>query len=302
MTRPARVVAVVINYNYGRFLVECLDAIDAQTHPDIDILVVDDCSTDDSVAIAQAWVSRHGRPLQLITKALNAGPAHSYNQALDIIRSSTYDAVGFLDADDYWKPNHIESLLEQLATSPAAVLAHSRHVDRTEAGTETPSAEPPGGTALEHLLSAGSYLALNSALVRADALARIDRLDEALRVCDLQLWLQLARLGDFDRTDEHTAVVRLHGASMRQTERLATDRLTLIARNVATRQERRWGRRRGRRLMRSLTAATSRPDPRLVLGYLVACRDAMSVPLAFGTQLAPVRRLARRRSERPVAS
>ena len=103
MTDPL-VSCVVPVHNGERYLGEALDSIAAQTHRPIEIIVVDDGSTDGSAAVA----GRHPAAVRLHAQP-NAGPAAARNRGL---RDARGEYLAFLDADDLWHP---EKLARQLA-------------------------------------------------------------------------------------------------------------------------------------------------------------------------------------------
>ena len=76
---------------------------------EVEIIVVDDQSTDDTAALAEKW-STHG-PVRVIRNAVNKGPAFSRNEG---VRHSTANFLFFLDADDIFYPNHIHTCLTEL--------------------------------------------------------------------------------------------------------------------------------------------------------------------------------------------
>src|SRR5688572_25585638 len=99
----SQVVAIVLNYNYGRYLAECLESIERQTLTNVRIIVVDDASTDSSPGVIAAFSSRTHRDVDVVVKPTNHGPAHSYNLAVRRLRPDD-DYVAFIDADDTWYP------------------------------------------------------------------------------------------------------------------------------------------------------------------------------------------------------
>jgi len=82
----------------------------AETLPlDMDIAVVDDCSTDTTAALVEAWSAKG--PVRLIRNAQNRGPGLSRNEG---VRQSTGNFLFFLDADDVFYPNHVHACLAEL--------------------------------------------------------------------------------------------------------------------------------------------------------------------------------------------
>ncbi|MDX7953201.1 glycosyltransferase [Lichenihabitans sp. Uapishka_5] len=115
MAEPITISIVVSNYNYGRFLPQCLDALRAQTYPHVECIVVDDGSTDDSRTIIARYPEFQG-----IFKA-NAGQAKALETGF---RASRGDVVLFLDADDYLFPEACAEIARQWV--PGLVSLHYR--------------------------------------------------------------------------------------------------------------------------------------------------------------------------------
>jgi len=102
----------VTSYNQSGFLRECLDSIMAQTRTCAEILVVDDCSTDDSVDVARSYGDR----VHLIRHESNSGSA-VLGQS-EIIREATGDYLHLGDGDDYLDPDFVERLLAAAESEP----------------------------------------------------------------------------------------------------------------------------------------------------------------------------------------
>lgn len=109
ITSDTVTVAVTV-YNYGNYLGECLDSIKDQTYERLEIVVVDDCSADDSLTIAHKWMeenhSRFSR-VSLWKNEKNSGAAASKNGAFDKARS---ELVMLVDADNLLYPRAIKRL------------------------------------------------------------------------------------------------------------------------------------------------------------------------------------------------
>lgn len=99
--------AIVANYNAGPFLEACLRSILAQQGVDLDVVVVDDVSTDDGVAIARRMAERDDR-VRVVEMARNGGPAAARNLALSMARG---DWVAIVDSDDLLHPQRFARLV-----------------------------------------------------------------------------------------------------------------------------------------------------------------------------------------------
>jgi glycosyltransferase involved in cell wall biosynthesis len=96
---------VVVNYNYGRFLVDAVESIYGQTYPNLECVVVDNASTDDTPAVLAALQDRHP-DMVVVRRPQNDGQTPA---SLDGLSASKGNYVIFLDADDYLLPRCVET-------------------------------------------------------------------------------------------------------------------------------------------------------------------------------------------------
>ena len=94
-------------YNGDAFVDRCLEAIVGQTYGNLDILVVDNCSTDDSAARLRKW-SRHDRRVRVVVNEANIGLVPNRNRCIELARG---EWIKFMDVDDLLAPSAIEQLL-----------------------------------------------------------------------------------------------------------------------------------------------------------------------------------------------
>ena len=106
---PPLVSVIIPAYNAQAFLRATLDSALAQTYGNLEVIVVDDGSRDDTVAIAEAYAARDAR-VHLLKKT-NGGVSSARNAG---IAASRGDYVAFLDADDVWHPEKIAAQMETL--------------------------------------------------------------------------------------------------------------------------------------------------------------------------------------------
>ena len=127
-----RVSVVVPNYNYARYLPRRLQSILTQTYRPHEIVFLDDCSTDDSVAVAQELLAQGGIPFRIITNDRNLGV---YRQWLRGIAEATGDLVWIAEADDDCSPLLVETLVATFAHT-GVVLAYCQSKQVDDAGHE----------------------------------------------------------------------------------------------------------------------------------------------------------------------
>lgn len=96
---------IVPNYNYADFIGKTLESVLNQTYTDTEIIVVDDCSTDDSRSIVRSY----GEKVRLVEQKENQGVSNARNRG---VAESEGEYIAFLDADDIWLPDKIERQLE----------------------------------------------------------------------------------------------------------------------------------------------------------------------------------------------
>lgn len=115
MTPPSRVTVSIITpcYNGARYVKDTLESAVSQTRPALEVIVIDDGSTDDSAAIAE----RVGPPVRVIRQT-NHGESYARNRGVEAARGSH---VLFLDADDLLAPDALEHLCAALDDRPGAV-------------------------------------------------------------------------------------------------------------------------------------------------------------------------------------
>lgn len=104
-------------YNKAPYLPGCIDSVLAQTLEDFELLLIDDCSTDGSLAICRDYAARDPR-IRLIESTQNGGAAIARNRGLDMARG---EWIGFVDADDTIDKNMYEVLLSQAVSYNADV-------------------------------------------------------------------------------------------------------------------------------------------------------------------------------------
>ena len=131
---------VINNYNYGRFVAAAIESAMAQTHERVQIIVVDDGSTDDSRAVLHTFRDR-----VLVVLKENGGQASAFNAGFD---QASGDAVIFLDADDMLDRQTAARVAEMFARQPEMAKVHYRleRIDGT--GRRTGALVPPPGLQL----------------------------------------------------------------------------------------------------------------------------------------------------------
>ena len=131
---------IVATHNYGRFLPECIDSVLEQTHAELEFIVVDDGSTDDSAEV----LARYGDRLSAVFKE-QGGQASAINAGIARARG---ELVCMLDADDTFLPDKVERVVQAWREVPGAVLVNhqlqSMDVSGAPSGRPWPASIPSG--------------------------------------------------------------------------------------------------------------------------------------------------------------
>jgi glycosyltransferase involved in cell wall biosynthesis len=170
-----QVSVIIPAYNHGRFLAEAAASVLAQTYGDLEVVVVDDGSTDDTPQVLAAFQD----PRLHVIRTRNHGKSAARNRGLDEARGRY---IAFLDADDRWRPRKLERQLAVLEQEPDVGLVFCDFL-RFDAEGALP------GT----LFSYVPQLARIPSRLTADGLARVISADtfEALGgLHELPSWLQ----------------------------------------------------------------------------------------------------------------
>lgn len=99
------------NYNCERFITQTIESVLAQTYLNWELLIQDDCSTDNSVAVAMKYAEKDSR-IKVRCNEVNAGAAVTRNNALKRAKGKW---SAFLDSDDLWLPTKLEEQLKFMA-------------------------------------------------------------------------------------------------------------------------------------------------------------------------------------------
>ncbi len=252
--------------NAGTTLGRALDSVAAQTYAHWEAIVVDDGSSDDTVAL----VERRSDPrCRVIRRPERGGPAQARN---DGIAAAGGEAIAFLDADDEWLPEKLARQVAALAAYPGAGLVvcdmRAVHEDGHEGSSVFERQPPSAGPAAWKALLASSFVGTSAALAPRRLVQEIGGFDVGLDVGeDQDLFIRLALRGEVAVLPEALAVYYYRGASYSAayTGDQARIVLGMVRRHLAaerhrlSRTERRWilAQRYGR-LGRNLIAAGAR--------------------------------------------
>jgi glycosyltransferase involved in cell wall biosynthesis len=199
--------------NGERYLDEAIESIAAQTYQNFELIVVDDGSTDRTPEHIARFSERIN--LKCIRHPERQGIARSVN---DGIRESLGGYIAFLDHDDAWFPEFLETQVQYLDQHPDVGMVHSdfQTTDRDgnvleESVARCRKRTRPSGYVFPQLFM-DSFIVANSVLIRKQCIERFGGFDEALRFGDYLLWMQIARHYKIDYVGKVLTQYRQHPA------------------------------------------------------------------------------------------
>lgn len=205
-------VSVVIPvFNREKTLERSVESVLSQTLTNIEVLIVDDCSSDASKDIAQSFAAKDGR-VKVIELKENHGAAYCRNYGVE---NAISPIIAFQDSDDVWRPDRLKLGLEAMRTNGAHVVIG--RVDRHGYGKRDgvfPSAElKEGFVSLERVLQ-GKLMATPSILVDKQTMLA-NQFDTALKWCeDLEWSFRIAEQSSIYLIDEVVVDVYLQSNSI----------------------------------------------------------------------------------------
>ncbi len=213
---PTLTVGVPV-YNMGTYLEEAVESVLAQSFRDLELIISDNASTDDTEAIGRALAARDPR-VTYRRNAENVGLVANNNLLVPLARGRLFK---WMNADDVLRPGYLERCVAALDADPSVVLAYPQTafvdgdgnpLDLTDPGWHLVSDDP--SDRLLFAILAGSWVNVSLGVIRTDALRRT-RLLPRYAGGDYRMMAELSLLGKFVEIPERLFVRRIHkGASV----------------------------------------------------------------------------------------
>jgi glycosyltransferase involved in cell wall biosynthesis len=232
-------VSVIIpNYNHAQFLRQRVDSVLRQTFQDFELILLDDCSTDESQSILREYAADPRVRMEFNEK--NSGSTFKqWNKGVKLARG---EYVWIAESDDYAEPHLLETLVSRLGTEPSAVFCSSRSVRVSSEGriiglvdSWVADLDPQKWT-VDHLADGREecrkYLVRRNTIPNAScvvfrkaAYEQVGGADENLVLCgDWKLWASMALTGQIAYVGQALSYYRWHESSVRaKSQRLGMD-------------------------------------------------------------------------------
>ncbi len=206
--QPNSLVSVIITaYNYGHYLKQAIDSVLQQTHTAIEIIVVDDGSTDQTQAILAQY------PLVKSYRTNRVGLSWARNIGIGVAKGQF---LVFLDADDYLLADALAQNLRQFEAFPLSAFVSGAHLRIDDAGNYIQHPEAPYKFEDNYLsLLQGNYIAMEATVMYRKDLFSYFQFNPTLEACeDYEINLKIARLLPVFSHREFIAVYRIHKKNM----------------------------------------------------------------------------------------
>ena len=214
MNTQADISIIVPCYNAQRHLGVCLESLKAQKGPSLEMIFIDDGSTDDTAAMLDAFAAADARAK--VVHVANGGVSAARNRGLDM---ATGRYIAFVDADDVLEENSLQKLLDYADCEGAQIVSANHVLFDEEKGARIPVDIPPVEQLPDRIVEEIIHMhrIYNNIWNKLYDRALFDgvRLDERVRIgedalLNMQLFLRARRVAHLD---QYTYVYRVHGGS-----------------------------------------------------------------------------------------
>lgn len=225
---------VVPAYNRADLIAETLKSLINQTYRPLEIVVVDDASTDNTVEVVESmqdYAKDHGVDLHLFLLPENGGVAVALNEG---IRKANGAYIGLTGSDDLWKPQCAEKMIAVFEQDPEVGLCYTDaarvDVDGNRISDKSRFVEnglgPERGDIFEKLLLKGHFIPAICSMVSrkvADKLAAEGGFNvDYVHTCDYDYYIRAAAYSKVDYVDEVLAYWRMHNNNLHQQRKTIT--------------------------------------------------------------------------------
>lgn len=210
------------SYNCSKYIIETLDSVKCQTYPNIELIIVEDCSTDDSKKKIKRWISENETvKIKFIENPKNLGISKTCNILLANCEGQYYSYVG---ADDIFladKTKRQVTFFEECKEDVALIYSDVKVIDENGIIIQRSYfdrieyEQPESGYIFKSLLLKNFIPAL-SVMLRTDLLKELGGYDENLVFEDWDMWLKLSSKYKVAYLNKTTALYRIHENSFMQ--------------------------------------------------------------------------------------
>jgi glycosyltransferase involved in cell wall biosynthesis len=195
---------VTPSYNQGQYIDETIKSVLAQDYPNIEYIVVDGASTDNTVEILKGY----GKRIRWISEKDN-GQTEAIKKGFEL---STGEFIAWLNSDDLYLPGAVSRVMDFFKNHPGAAMVYGKSYYIDEHGTRV--GEYPTGPVDTKRLPEFNFICQPSAFFTREAFVSAGALDEGLHYSmDYDLWLRMSKKYELDYIEDYLSLYRLHAES-----------------------------------------------------------------------------------------
>jgi len=226
---PGLVSVIIPAYNAAWCVRRAIESVLAQSHTPLEILLVDDGSTDDTASVVRSYGDR----VRLLQKP-NGGLSSARNHG---IRHARGEWIAYLDADDWWLPEKLACQVALLQQRPEVGFCSCATRVEDPQGQALPpwNCAATNGSALEAIFKVNASVAGSGSavMVRATVQRQAGFFDESLQSLeDIDMWMRLAAITDFTCLPQTLATILKHPDSMsRNLDKMRASAIAVMKKN-----------------------------------------------------------------------
>lgn len=219
VTLNDKVSVIIPTYNRSELLKKAVESLENQSHQNFEIIIIDDCSTDDTAEVVRGM---NDERIIYLKHSINKGGSEARNTG---IKKATGNFIGFLDSDDQWLPDKLEKQLKQFEGRPDVGVVYTGVQVVDEHNLPTRKIVPEyRGEILPKLFESNCIDTTSSVLVKREVLDQVKGFDAGLPSCqDWDLYIRLAQVTKFDFVKESLVLFYHHSG-----ERITTNKKSVL--------------------------------------------------------------------------
>lgn len=208
-------------YNHEKYIKECLESIINQTYDNIEIIVIDDGSKDNSYQVAKEVLESQTKRPYIIKTRPNIGMCNTLNE---IIELASGEYISFIGSDDFWREDKITKQARYLDENPEVALVHCNSYlvdDNSKIYAEFDCSDRKvEGSLFEGLIFGGAVINTPGHLYRTSVYEKIGKYDPQFRWEDTDFWQRLTKVYKVGFINEFLTYYRRHGENLSKDDNL----------------------------------------------------------------------------------
>lgn len=215
--KDIRVTVIMACHNSSAYLDEAVSSVLSQTLGDLELVLIDDCSTDNTLEIATCYQAQDDR-ISIISMPVNSGPAAARNAG---IRAAKGEWLGILDSDDVAMPARFEEQMSLANNGQSLVIIGSSSISIDKKGHTIKEHKYPTDheVLIKKLYSQQAFPPHSSMVYRRDVVKKLTGFNSRYASSeDYDLWLRLSEIGKVASIDKPLVKIRKHEQNISDSE------------------------------------------------------------------------------------